>query len=165
MAMEPTRMKVVFFDLDGALFDHCYSLRLAISAIQRKYTGLAEKNIKELIDQYNVALQRAYDAYLDKVTTYEEADIWKIHLFFASFGLPEPSLDEAQKFRDAYKAVYRENRRTTLGSIETLVRLREHGYRIAIITNGQVQDQTDKAKAIGILHLIDRIITSGETGY
>jgi putative hydrolase of the HAD superfamily len=158
-------MKVVFFDLDGTLFDHYHSLRLAISALQKKYTVLAEKNIEELVDQYNVALQRAYDAYLDKVITYEEADIRKIHLFFASLGLPEPSLDEVQEFRDAYKAVYRENRRATPGSIEALVRLREHGYRIAIITNGQVEDQAAKAKAIGILHLTDRIITSEETGY
>ncbi|KAL7948348.1 HAD-like domain-containing protein [Trichoderma barbatum] len=163
--MEPTQMKVVFFDLDGTLFDHYHSLRLAISAMQRKYTGLAGTNVEELIDQYNLALQRSYDAYLDKLITYEEADIQKIHLFFASLGLPKPSLDEVQEFRDAYKAVYRENRRATPGSIEALARLREHGYRIAIITNGQVEDQAAKAKAIGILHLIDRIITSEETGY
>ncbi|KAL6801467.1 HAD-like domain-containing protein [Trichoderma sp. SZMC 28013] len=163
--MEPTRIKVVFFDLDGTLFDHYHSLRLAISAVQRNYTGLTEKNIDVLIDKYNLALQRAYYAYLDKVITYEEADVQKIHLFFSSLGLPEPSLDEVQKFRDMYKAVYRKNRRATPGSIEALVRLREHGYHIAIITNGQVEDQTAKVKAIGIQHLIDRIITSEEAGY
>ncbi|KAK4064079.1 uncharacterized protein Triagg1_9235 [Trichoderma aggressivum f. europaeum] len=163
--MEPTQIKVVFFDLDGTLFDHYHSLRLAISAMQRKYTGLAGINVEELINQYNLALQESYDAYLDKVITYEEADIQKIYLFFTSLGLPEPSLDQVQEFRDAYKAVYRENRRATPGTIEALARLREHGYRIAIITNGQIKDQAAKAKAIGILHLIDRIITSEETGY
>ncbi|KAL7908554.1 HAD-like domain-containing protein [Trichoderma velutinum] len=163
--MELTQMKVVFFDLDGTLFDHYHSLRLAISAIQRDYTGFAEKNVDELVDKYNVALQRAYDAYLDNVITYEEADIRKIHLFFASLGLPEPSLDEVKRFRDIYKAVYRKNRRATPGSIEALVWLREHGYRIAIITNGQVEDQAAKVKAIGIQLLIDCIITSEEAGY
>ncbi|KAJ4862675.1 haloacid dehalogenase-like hydrolase domain-containing protein [Trichoderma breve] len=163
--MELTRMKVVFFDLDGTLFDHYHSLRLAIAAIQRNYNELKEKNIDELIDKYNLALQQAYDAYLDKVIAYEQADVQKIHLFFSSLGLPEPSLDEVQKFRGTYKAVYRKNRRATPGSIEALARLREHGYRIAIITNGQVEDQTAKAKAIGIHHLIDRIITSEEAGY
>jgi putative hydrolase of the HAD superfamily len=163
--MEPTRIRVVFFDLDGTLFDHKHSLRLAISAIQRKYTGLVGKGIEDLIDQYNIALQLAYDEYLDKVITYEEADVRKIHLFFSALGLPEPSLDEVQEFRDAYKAVYRANRRATPGSIEALSRLREHGYRIAIITNGQIEDQADKAEAIGILNLIERIITSEEAGY
>lgn len=163
--MELTRMKVVFFDLDGTLFDHHHSLRLAIAAMQRNCTGLTEKTVDELIDKYNIALQQAYDAYLDKVITYEQADVQKIHLFFSSLGLPEPSLDEVQKFRDTYKAVYRKNRRATPGSIEALARLREHGYRIAIITNGQVEDQTAKVKAIGVHHLIDRIITSEEAGY
>ncbi|KAL7929526.1 HAD-like domain-containing protein [Trichoderma chlorosporum] len=133
--------------------------------MKRKYTALAGTNVNELINQYNLALQQSYDAYLNKVITYEEADIRKIHLFFTSLGLPEPSLDEVQEFRGAYKAVYRENRRATPGSIQVLARLREHGYRIAIITNGQVEDQAAKAKAIGILHLIDRVITSEETGY
>ncbi|KAL6701667.1 HAD-like domain-containing protein [Trichoderma pleuroticola] len=163
--MELKRIKVVFFDLDGTLFDHYHSLRLAISAVQRNYASLTEKNIDELVDKYNLALQQAYDAYLDKVITYEEADVQKIHLFFLSLGLPEPSLDEVQNFRNTYKAVYRKNRRATPGSIEALARLHEHGYRIAIITNGQVEDQTAKAKAIGIQHLIDRIITSEEAGY
>jgi putative hydrolase of the HAD superfamily len=118
------------------------------------------KGIEDLIDQYNIALQLAYDEYLDKVITYEDADVRKIHLFFSALGLPEPSLDEVREFRDAYKAVYRANRRATPGSIEALSRLREHGYRIAIITNGQIEDQADKAEAIGILNLIERIITS-----
>ncbi|CAJ0546958.1 Ff.00g015850.m01.CDS01 [Fusarium sp. VM40] len=163
--MEPTRNGVVFFDLDGTLFDHCHSLRLAISAVQSKYTGLAGKSVEELIDKYNIALQQAYDEYLNKVITYEEADVRKIHLFFAALYLPEPSLDEVREFRDVYKAVYRANRRATPGSIKTLARLREHGYRIAIITNGQIKDQTAKAEVIGIQHLIERIITSEEAGY
>jgi phosphoglycolate phosphatase-like HAD superfamily hydrolase len=111
--MEPTRIRVVFFDLDGTLFDHYHSLRLATSAIQTKYTGLAGENLEELIDQYNIALQQAYNDYLDKVITYEEADVRKIHLFFAALGLPEPSLNEVREFHDAYKAVYRANRRAT----------------------------------------------------
>ncbi|KAM0347593.1 hypothetical protein ACHAPU_004605 [Fusarium lateritium] len=130
-----------------------------------RYTSLQGKKVEELVDQYNAALQQAYDEYLDKVITHEQADVRKIHLFFAALGLPELNLDEVQEFRDAYKAVYRGNRRATPGSIKTLVRLREHGYRIVIITtNGQIEDQTAKAEDIGVLHLCKRIITSGEAG-
>ncbi|KAH8729449.1 HAD-like domain-containing protein [Ilyonectria robusta] len=146
--MELTLTDVVFFDLDGTFFDHCHLLRIAISAIQRKYTGLAGGNVEELINQYKIALQQAYDNYLDKIITYEEVDIQKIRLFFAALGLYEPSPEEVKKFRARYKAVYRENRRAAPGSIETLARLREHGYRIDMITNGQMEDQSPKTTAI-----------------
>lgn len=89
----------------------------------------------------------------------------KIHLFFTELGFPEPSLEEVREFHAIYKQIYRENRRATPGSVETPVRLREHGYRLAIITHGQVEDQTAKAEAIGVLHLVDRIFASEEAGY
>ncbi|RSL57614.1 hypothetical protein CEP54_008202 [Fusarium duplospermum] len=163
--MEPTPTKVVFFDLGGTLFDHYHSMRLAISAIQLTYPGLERKNVEELVEKYNAALHQAYDEYLNKVITYEEADIPKIDLFFAAVGLPKPSPDVVKGFRAGYKAVYRTTRRPTPGTVETLLRLRKHGYRIGIITNGQIEDQEDKAEAIGIRRLIDRIITSEEAGY
>ncbi|KAH7234525.1 HAD-like domain-containing protein [Fusarium solani] len=163
--MEPTPTMVVFFDLDGTLFDHYHSLHLATTAIQLTYPGLAGKNVEELIDKYNTALQQAYNDYLNKVITYEEADTRKIRLFFTAIGLPEPSLDEVKAFRAGYKAVYRASRRATPGSFETLLGLRKHGYRICVITNEQTEDQAAKAEAIGIRHLVDRIITSEEAGY
>ncbi|UPK95832.1 hypothetical protein LCI18_006767 [Fusarium solani-melongenae] len=163
--MERTPTNVVFFDLDGTLFDHYHSLCLAITAIQLTYPGFAGKNVEELIDKYIAALQQAYDDYMNKVISYDEADTRKIHLFFTAIGLPEPSLDEAKSFRAGYKAIYRTTRRATPGSIETLLRLRKNGYRICVITNGQTEDQTAKAEAIGIRHLVDRIITSEEAGY
>ncbi|WQF77254.1 Putative HAD superfamily, haloacid dehalogenase-like hydrolase [Colletotrichum destructivum] len=45
-----------------------------------------------------------------------------------------------------------------------LVRLREHGFRLGIVTNGQLKDQLEKSDAIGVHHLVDNIITSEEAG-
>jgi HAD superfamily hydrolase (TIGR01549 family) len=52
----------------------------------------------------------------------------------------------------------------TKGSIETLTRLKELGYRIAIITNGLKEEQEDKVEAIGVRGLVDRVITSEAVG-
>lgn len=78
--------------------------------------------------------------------------------------MPTPSLEETLQVRAIYKSAYCENRRATPGSIETLVYLREHGYRLAIITNGQMEDQVAKAKAIEVFDLVDRLFTSEEVG-
>ncbi|POR35134.1 Uncharacterized protein TPAR_04682 [Tolypocladium paradoxum] len=167
-SMESTRTgRVVLFDLDNTLFDHDHSLRSAISAVQEKYACLAGNKPEDLVAKYSAALQRSYDKYLCKKITYGEADAMKVRLFFTELGLPEPSP------RRSGSSVLRTslrteeiggNRRATPGSIETLVRLREHGHRLAIVSNGQIEDQEAKAEAIGILHLVDRIFTSEEAG-
>ncbi|KAF4968557.1 hypothetical protein FSARC_4072 [Fusarium sarcochroum] len=163
--MAPLTTRSIFFDLDNTLFDHYHSLRCAISAVQNNYPGLTGIETQMLADQYNKALQKAYNSYLDKEVTYEETESQKVKLFFGALGLPEPTLEDIKNFRAIYKPVYRANRRATPGSVETLARLRENGYQTAIITNGQVEDQSAKAKAIEIHHLVDRIITSEEAGY
>ncbi|KAK1241349.1 hypothetical protein MKX08_001323 [Trichoderma sp. CBMAI-0020] len=163
--MPEIRPRVIFFHMDGTLFDHAHSRRHALSAVRDIFPALAEKTVEELMELYNASLQQTYDEYLAKMITYEEADSRKIHLFFASLDLPAPGLEQGQQFINAYWTVYRANRRPTLGSIEVLVRLRENGYSIGIITDGGVQEQREKAEAIGVLHLTDRIITSEQAGY
>jgi putative hydrolase of the HAD superfamily len=156
--------KIVLFDLDNTLFDHYHSLRSAISAVQARYVSLSTYVREDLIERYNGALQEAYDKYLRKEITYDEADSMKVQIFYKGLGLRQPNLEEMKEFRAVYKDAYRKNRRATPGSVETLVRLRESGYRIAIVSNGQTEDQTAKAEAIGIRHLVDSIITSEEAG-
>ncbi len=150
--------------MDNTLFDHHHSLQSAISAVQEKYADLARHDPEDLVVEYSAALQHAYDKYLRKEITYEETQGMKVHMFFTALGLQEPTPEEVKEFRATYKPAYRASRRATPGSIETLVRLREHGYCLAIVTNGQIEDQTAKVEAIGLRHLIDRIFTSEEVG-
>ncbi|KAF6828466.1 had-superfamily subfamily variant 1 [Colletotrichum musicola] len=106
--------------------------------IRSRFEFLRKFDAEELINIYDASLRRAYDDYLEHKITAE--------------------------FREVYKQAYRGSRRATRGGIEALAFLREHGYRIAIVTNGQLEDQTEKAKAIGVSHLVDQIITSEEAG-
>lgn len=157
--------KAVVFDLDNTLFDHYHSLRCAMSVVRDKYATLKGHGLEDLIDRYNVALQRAYDRYLAKEISFEDTHVIKVRSFFTELGLTEPSLFEVNKFRTVYKPAYRSNQRATPGSIETLVRLRENGYLLTIISNGQIEEQAAKAEVIGVRHLVDRIFTSEEAGY
>jgi hypothetical protein len=60
LTMEPAK-KAVFFDLDNTLFDHCNSLRSAISVVQKKFPRLSRIKLEELIDTYKTVLRQAYD--------------------------------------------------------------------------------------------------------
>ncbi|KAJ3521570.1 hypothetical protein NM208_g13229 [Fusarium decemcellulare] len=148
--MQPVPKKAVFFDLDSTLFDHHHSLTCAIAAVQKEYSSLAGKPLVELINKYDDSLTQAYNEYLYTTVTYEEKDARKIQLFFTAIGLPEPTTAEAQKFRNE--------------ASRRLKKLRGHGYHLAIITNGQIEDQKAKAEAIGVHDLVDAMVTSEEVG-
>ncbi|KAF9873008.1 had-superfamily subfamily variant 1 [Colletotrichum karsti] len=164
MTSSQNGVPAVLFDLDNTIFDHYHSLKTAISSIQKNFDGIAQYTTQDLISKYNASLQKAYDEYLSKEISYEEADLKKVRLFFGEIGLPEPDHEQIIEFRNIYKPAYRGSRRATPGSVEILVRLREQGYRLAIVTNGQVKDQLEKLDAIGVRHLVDTIITSEEAG-
>lgn len=154
----------VLFDLDNTLFDHYYSLRNAIS-VNREQFGLDAFTVSQLIDVYNASLQVAYDRYLQKEISYDEKDSEKVRLFFENLSLPVPGSDDIDTFLNSYNEVYFRDRRATPGSIETLVRLNEHGFRLGVVTNGQTKDQIEKMQAIGVAHLIDALVTSEQVGY
>ncbi|KAJ0278508.1 hypothetical protein COL940_007228 [Colletotrichum noveboracense] len=97
--------------------------------------------------------------------TYEEKDIEKDRDFFTSLRLPTPSQAEMERFRDRYKAIYRAAYSTTNYSLETLQRLKIMGIPVVILTNGQQKHQEEKAAALGILPLVDCLISSEMIGY
>ncbi|KAK2025654.1 HAD-like protein, partial [Colletotrichum zoysiae] len=154
----------VLFDLDNTLFDHHHSLRSAISSIQASYDSLKTHNVRDLVSTYNNSLDKAYGEYLRNEISYEETEFKKVRLFFNEIGLPEPDHEQIIQFRNIYKPVYRDNRRATPDSVEMLIRLRENGFQLGIVANGQLKDQLEKAEAIRVHHHVDTIITSEEAG-
>ncbi|KAG7437724.1 Glyceraldehyde 3-phosphate phosphatase [Fusarium oxysporum f. sp. raphani] len=138
---------MVFFDLDNTLFNHKHSLSSAISAVQRISPLLHEIPLKVLAEKYNEVLNHVYDKYLRNEMAHEDQDAEKVKLFFKCLDLEEPDSQHIEHFRN------------------TLRRLRNNGYRTAIITNGPTESQIEKAKAIGIFDLVERVITSQEVGH
>lgn len=164
MELTQSTTKAIFFDMDNTLFDHDHSMRSGLSAVQQEYTFLQRHQLEDLIKTYHLCLKTAYDEYLERKITYQDTEKRKIELFFAKLGFKSPSVNQIIHFLATYKRAYRGTRRATLESVETLVRLRENNYRIAIVTNGEVDDQTCKAKDIGVFHLVDAVITSEQAG-
>lgn len=143
--------RTILFDLDGTLFDHYYPLKNGILAIQEKLPDyFAHFELQHLIKTYDTALDAAYRKYLEREISYEEKDLLKVRIFFRILGIHEPNESEIQEFIKAYGNSYLLHRRATPGSIETLVRLRESGFQLGILTNGQRVDQSIRAQVIGI---------------
>ena len=154
------QFKVIFFDLDNTLFDRTHSWDKAISAMQIQHAELRNFDTSELVSQFQSATAFACKQYMKRRITYEEKDFTVFSFFFSSIGLQPPTRSQVEDLEQVYQAAYRSDRRATPGTIETLVRLREQGYTLAIITNGETNNQVSKAKDIGVFDLVDAIITS-----
>ena len=162
--MASTSVRAVLFDLDNTLFDHHHSQRSAMMAVQRANSDLWRFTLSELVDLYNSDLEASYDQDLSGKFWADNPNVKKVRHFFAQARLERPTTTQVEQFRAIYKPAYHNAGRATPGSIETLVRLREHGFRIGIVTNGKTHDQTTKARDIGVLPLVDAIVTAEETG-
>ncbi|KAH7183205.1 HAD-like domain-containing protein [Fusarium flagelliforme] len=155
---------LIIFDLDKTLSDHDYPTRCALTAVQEQHPDFKDVSAQKLIDTYNKSLDEAYNKWLHGKIGYYEKDVEKFKLLYKYLGMPEPTDDDMESFKNIYKPTHRSCRRATPGSIETLVKLRDLGYRIGIITNGPTNGQIRKIKGIGAYDLVERIITSEEVG-
>jgi putative hydrolase of the HAD superfamily len=161
---EAKQETLIIFDLDKTLSDHNYPARCALTAVQEQHPDFKNVSAQKLIDTYNKSLDEAYDKWLRCEIVHCEKDVEKFKLLYKYLGLPAPTDDDMESFTNIYRPTYRSCRKATPGSIETLVKLRDLGYRIGIITNGPTEGQIRKAEDIGVGHLVERIITSEEVG-
>ncbi|HKV46177.1 MAG TPA: HAD family hydrolase [bacterium] len=72
--------------------------------------------------------------------------------------------DLAHAVADRYRALREEHYRVFPGAIETLVRLRARGVRVALVTNGTAHDQRKKIERFGLARYVDGIFIEGELG-
>lgn len=161
----PSSSSTIFFDLDNTLFDHQNSLRHAIIAVRQNFTHLQGFTVDELVAKYDEILRWHYDAYLRGEIPHDDVDERKTMAFLNAVDFPEPTSWTRVIFRGIYRKAYRDNRRATPGSRETLRFLRGHGCKLAILTNGRTEEQSAKAEFIGVLQLVDHIIASEQVGY
>lgn len=85
-----------------------------------------------------------------------------IRLFYTGLGLGETNDEDVEIFAAEYEKEYISSRRPMEGAIDTLMKLNEQGYRLAIVTNGQTLHQRQKAQDIGVLSLVEFLLASGE---
>ena len=150
-------------DLDNTLFDHRYSLRQGVAAVQAAHPdALGGHTLDTLADAHNRALEQAYRTGMRAGVPATDMPALRTTLFLRSLGL-EGALDP-QALATAYERAYLADRRATGGSIELIVRLKDAGWRVAIVSDGERRTQQEKAAAIDVWPLVDALVTSEDAG-
>lgn len=137
--------KAVIFDLDDTLYDECDYVRSGYAQvadyIAGKVEGLSKKEVEDFLYQAFEQKKPAIDVLFD---CYKELN-------------PEWKRECILRYREHTPKI-----ELSKENCELLSKLRTSGKKIGIITDGRVEGQRNKLKALGLYLLIDEYIITDE---
>jgi len=161
------RIHVALFDLDDTLFAHREAVERGITA----YRGVLGGEVAAADDdaesvRWHQLEEEHYHRYLAGELDFRGQRRARARSFLAPYGLVLETDDEADAWWDGY-IVHYENAWTlhddTLPCLDALT-AGPDPVRIGLVTNGDLNAQTAKLRATGLLPRIEHIIASGEVG-
>jgi putative hydrolase of the HAD superfamily len=146
-----SRVKAVFFDLDGTLFDRDAAVRGLFAeqhrAFESRLGGIDEERFVERL------LELDDHGHADKRATYG--------ILVRELGL-DPALGE--RLVEHYREIYSRFGGPFPDALPTLAALRARGLSLGLITNGRVDTQAAKVERLGLAPFLDAVLISEREG-
>ena len=156
-------MKYIFFDLDITLIDIKKAQNAAIEYLYKKYNFSNVTNLEDFVSKWDELTEYHYAFYTRKEISYEEQRRRRIVGLFEAFNVTLN--EEAIKVYDVYLKSFEDNWCLFIDVWEVLNKLHNDGYKLGVISNGDLEQQTLKLKKTGIYELFDIVTTSSEYSY
>jgi HAD superfamily hydrolase (TIGR01549 family) len=154
--------KLVLFDLDDTLFDHQYSRRCGLIALQQTNPILSQVSLKSLTNAHERQLIDSYSHVLNGNMSLQANRLQRFQRMFKSLGL-EISKAETKRALYIFRQAYEANRRAVRG-VPSLMTYLKSRARIGVITNGLRTAQEGKLFCCQLTNFVDFLLTSEETG-
>lgn len=153
---------LILFDLDDTLFDHERTLRAALHALRTQSKQVATVQLEVLVKAHWQQVYAHYDKVLDAQASANENRRFRFKAMLTNLGI---SMNEAELLRcfEIYISAYYECRSTTKGAAELLSYLKPL-KKIGVVTNGVETMQREKLEFLGLLPLVDFLLTSEKAG-
>lgn len=152
---------MIFFDLDGTLLDHKSSEFLGVKAFYREYKHETMHDEETFYNLWCQASDKHFNRYLKSEITFNQQRIERIKDVFSYSGIKLSDKDAEIRFA-TYLNKYEENWKPYDDVIPCLQELT--GYKLGIISNGDLEQQSLKLERLGIKNYFVSIITAGEVG-
>ena len=149
---------MIFFDLDGTLFDHNKAVEEALALFLKEFSVLDKKTGVDLIKLWSEVSDQYYKKYRAGEMSFTEQRNMRIKTFFLNFGI-KLSEQEASKIFSKFLQHYENNWQLFPDVIFALNELKRHP--LGIISNGNHEQQIKKLTHLGIIDYFEPIITSG----
>lgn len=154
--------KVVFFDIDETLFNYRHASGAGIEAAHAHFIDHGP------LDFVKSAWRKAVNTAQDRVIRDESQPLEAQRAILTKYGEERglgynyPVTGYVIDFCDIYRTNFRDNRRASEGAIELLTKLKDKGWRIVIVTNGDKEQEQEKARAIDVFRFADRFVAADD---
>lgn len=157
-----SNISTVLFDLDDTLLNTKDAQYNAICYFKSLYDSFNNVENDSFSKIWHQITEKCYDRYLSGELTFEEMRIDRMKKLFSNYG-NEISDDEAHKRFDLYVKIYEQSWILFDDTLDILNYLKSK-YKLAIITNGDSEQQRAKIKKTGLYYFFDDILISSEVG-
>lgn len=155
--------KWVFFDLDITLIDVKKAQYAAIEELYNIYNFNEKTDLVSFTKKWDDLTDYHYAFYTRKEISYEEQRNRRIIDLFKEYDMP---LDKTPKeIYSIYLKSFEDNWCIFDDVYGVLEKLHNNGYKLGVISNGDLEQQTDKLSRTGILKFFDVVTTSSEYDY
>ncbi|MDG5789232.1 HAD family hydrolase [Evansella sp. AB-P1] len=151
---------MIFLDIDGTLLDHEGGEALGGIAFFDAYRHELKGSSAEFLQQWYMLSEKYFEKFLAKQLSFQEQRRMRIKELFGH----QLSDEQADARFNAYLYFYKENWSAFDDVIPCLKELKRNGFRLGIISNGDLEQQREKLEKIGVLDYVECIFTSSEIG-
>lgn len=156
-------MKYIFFDLDITLIDVKKAQYAAIEDLYNIYKFDNIVDVDTFTKKWDELTDYHYAFYTRKEISYEEQRNRRIIDLFECYNM---KLDKTPKeIYDIYLKSFEDNWSLFDDVYNVIEKLYNTGYKLGVISNGDLNQQTDKLKRTGIYKFFEIVTTSSEYDY
>lgn len=142
-------IEAVFFDLDDTLYDQLLPFQLAVEHANLNHIMTDRLMMEDIYKRIRRHSDRLWEHYVKGRMTLDQLRIERTTAAFADLGITV-SAAEAKRLQQHYEL--EQSRLELRGGVEQLLeQLLSLGIRIGVITNGPVEHQMNKIKALKLL--------------
>lgn len=151
----PTPLAVIF-DLDDTLFDTAGAMLTALESLALAVPAFRGRTGAELFDLQTEFMRQLDPEVFSGQLSGVQARTRRFERMLTACGDPAP---DGEAVAGAYREVYRASFRQTPGAGTLLTALRSQGLKIGVLTNYLREVQLETLEAVGLLPLIDALVT------
>lgn len=155
------RYRYLLFDLDRTIWDFDTNAKENIFDLLKRYR-LETIDKSEFYTQYDKVNHKLWNLYEKGELSKEELRWRRFYDTFTLFQITD--IDFSKRFGEEYLEKMPYMTALMPHAKEVLIRLKEEGAKMAIISNGFKEVQYKKLKSCGIDHLFDTVMISEEQG-